>query len=820
MAYGLPRRHFRHLVNRRMHRLALAVDRAIRAMREAFAPPSQDATCRREGLYALLAGGRRAVCVEGLESRTLLSNTWFVATWGSDKNPGTIIAPFRTVQQAADVAYGGDTVEIRAGTYRETVTPRHSGSSSAPIVFEAYNGESVTISGADPIGGWTNTGGGIWKAAMPVDLGEGNNQLFVDGRMINEARWPNTSLDPSHPTLARASSATHSGDSATIYDPSLTQPNGFWDGAVIHFTPGQEWTSQTGTITSSGPGYISFSYLSLDKYEQPSAGNPYYITGTFKALDAAGEWYRDPRSGQVYAAMPSSDNPASHDVEAKERAYAFDLSGQHDITIRDVNVFAATINTDSGSYDTVINHITAQYTSQFLMLPHGWDVPAHTGIQLSGADSVLENSSIAFSAGDGVMVAGANSRVTNNLIHDVDYDASDNAAIRVTASGTEIDHNTIYNAGRSGIVHTASGLKILYNVVHDVGLQTTEAGGIYTVHTSGGGTEIAYNEIYNMHSGGYGQTALFLDNYSNDYVVHDNIVWNVDTALKLNYTCNNDNIYNNTLAGTQYSVFTNLQGDWNGTQLYNNVFSDKAVFNRGASAWDNVTTAAAGRGTGSFTAGVGGTVAVDPAPSVSHSPTPSTNSSGSHPSTGGSGAQSSSTGSGAQSSSTGSGTGSDSTTTLTIPFTGPLPWNTTAPVVASQGASASAAPMTGPMPAPAPSTAKEWSALLSADRAAIKQAVAQRQKQFSAWAALNRADAAALVLAEHELSAARQAARASRAELPPVGMSDLIAKLDAIRQEMAATALAIANGRKTDFTGIKFAQQKLAADLKVMHKTH
>ena len=71
---------------------------------------------------------------ESLEPRLLLSS-YFVSTSGDDGNPGTLGAPFRTIQQAANVADAGDTVFIRGGTYRESVRPAHSGTASNPITF-------------------------------------------------------------------------------------------------------------------------------------------------------------------------------------------------------------------------------------------------------------------------------------------------------------------------------------------------------------------------------------------------------------------------------------------------------------------------------------------------------------------------------------------------------------------------------------------------------------------------------------------------------------------------------------------------------------
>jgi hypothetical protein len=54
----------------------------------------------------------------------------------TDTGTGTAAAPYCTVQPAADAAVAGDTVHIASGTYRGGVTVSHSGTSTAPIVFE------------------------------------------------------------------------------------------------------------------------------------------------------------------------------------------------------------------------------------------------------------------------------------------------------------------------------------------------------------------------------------------------------------------------------------------------------------------------------------------------------------------------------------------------------------------------------------------------------------------------------------------------------------------------------------------------------------
>jgi hypothetical protein len=86
--------------------------------------------------------------LEGLEDRRLLS-TYFVATNGSDRNPGTQAQPFGTIQHALNVAsQPGDTIDVRGGTYHEKITFPHSGSAAGGyITLQAYPGEHPVLNG-------------------------------------------------------------------------------------------------------------------------------------------------------------------------------------------------------------------------------------------------------------------------------------------------------------------------------------------------------------------------------------------------------------------------------------------------------------------------------------------------------------------------------------------------------------------------------------------------------------------------------------------------------------------------------------------------
>ena len=92
--------------------------------------------------------------------KNLATNLIYVATTGSDTNPGTAAAPYRTIQQAATAAKAasrsgiGSQIIIMPSTYRESVSfVADSGSLLAPVVFSAATNGTVTLSGADA---WTN----------------------------------------------------------------------------------------------------------------------------------------------------------------------------------------------------------------------------------------------------------------------------------------------------------------------------------------------------------------------------------------------------------------------------------------------------------------------------------------------------------------------------------------------------------------------------------------------------------------------------------------------------------------------------------------
>ncbi|HSJ53282.1 MAG TPA: right-handed parallel beta-helix repeat-containing protein [Anaerolineae bacterium] len=111
------------------------------------------------------------------------------ALTGSNLNPGTASAPWRTIQKAADTVVSGSTVHVRPGRYQERVRVTRPGRAGAPIVFQAR--------GIVRVRGFTILADDIAVRGFEItgtpDLWDDGVGIFVDARRClledNEIRY-------------------------------------------------------------------------------------------------------------------------------------------------------------------------------------------------------------------------------------------------------------------------------------------------------------------------------------------------------------------------------------------------------------------------------------------------------------------------------------------------------------------------------------------------------------------------------------------------------------------------------------------------------
>src|SRR5438270_5957889 len=66
---------------------------------------------------------------------------------GSDRAPGTLLAPLLTIQQALNEAGPGTVIHLAGGTYSQNVATRTDGTASQPIVIQGPSAGTATLFG-------------------------------------------------------------------------------------------------------------------------------------------------------------------------------------------------------------------------------------------------------------------------------------------------------------------------------------------------------------------------------------------------------------------------------------------------------------------------------------------------------------------------------------------------------------------------------------------------------------------------------------------------------------------------------------------------
>lgn len=530
------------------------------------------------------------------------ANTYYVATTGSDSNPGTLAQPFLTIQKAANTVAAGDTVDIFGGMYRETVTMQQSGTSDARITFQPYQNQQVTITGLDVFtNAWTPYSGKIYQTTTTGKP----TQLFHNGQLVSEARYP--AAGQNNPLKAAYYNAT-AGNATSLTDTAhIGGGANHWTGYQLTAIPNPQYRAESQTITTQAGSVLNFAAMGY----APSARIPYYITGGIKALVANRQWTFRASDGAIFLQTPGGGNPTGQTVEVRNRDAGIVFNGHSYINVTGLQLKAASISMGSAgqygqnpsSYNR-IDHCQILYPSSY---------GGGSGIHVSGdghgrpVSNTIRNSEIAYSWGCGVSVyGGIDNTVRNNVIHDVNWMGAQSQCgvyILNTAS-TTIDHNTIYNTGRAGIEipGTASGVTntnyaVSYNDISRFGFLTKDTGAIYTFANDAGDATIDHNVIHDSRVsaiGGSGDTTLagiYLDNAGTAYAtsghtVSHNVIYNVPDAVVTNKPSSNNTISSNTFwNNSRGAMFAGFSGSYS-VETNNNISNSNSFL--GSNVHDNL----------------------------------------------------------------------------------------------------------------------------------------------------------------------------------------------------------------------------------------
>lgn len=410
------------------------------------------------------------------------THTYHVSTTGSDADDGSFLRPFRSLQHCHAVAASNAVCEIARGLYRESVTVSHDGART----FRGHAG--VVVSGLDRLDGlhWTSTSQRcVFRAKVNASLSP-ISQLFYDGKLMVEARWPN--LDIAHNNVgdsAMAPSAWRKVGKGSAYgrvaDPAL-RVNFSWAGALATLNVAHQWNTWTRIVTKHNSSNGTFEYpmdlpglAGHDPTQFPSQAriwdgcnrekcNQYFLSGKREALDVPGEWFHDAGNGLLYFYPPQAplikarESPdecvvPEGSLEYKARDYAFTASGKANVTLENIAFKGATLHLTDCT-DCVLRNLTLRFPTydrevKELNVPKG----AVATTTVDGTGMSLTNITLTQSSNNGLVLRGDNSSLDNCLISFTDWLGSlTYRPLGVIGNQLSVRHCTVHDFGNAGVV--------------------------------------------------------------------------------------------------------------------------------------------------------------------------------------------------------------------------------------------------------------------------------------------------------------------------------------------------------------------------------
>lgn len=518
---------------------------------------------------------------------------WFVSPTGSDSNDGSRAAPYLTFTRAVQALLPGDTLWLRSGTYRETLTPLRSGAPGNPITFAAYPGETATLSGCDVVNGpWQTYSGPVQTTVATQRV----MQLFANGRRMNLARYPDQTPDQNMLSYTNwtptVTSSPRKGVGLVTFPAMPNQPDNYWVGGCYSGRNGTDpFTAARGDIIASTNNTITLTNLSywwsVDVNAASAVGSGCgYIINHLNALDAPAEWYWG--GSNLYFYPPTDTVLTQSVVEARTRLWGCNFSNQTDLVVEGLTFSAASLYLGGSSRCRATNCsllFPAPWSNYTFTNNHDYGGPedGSCGVYVSGTSNRVSRCCLAHSWGSGLRLEGTNNVLEDSLLEDINWLGRRMAPVQALGLGNSIVRNTLRRCAQAGIDggnRTVGfqnvGYQILAcsNLITDIGLLTADCGFFY-INSQGDArpvnATVAYNTCLRTSADPF-TMGIYFDNGTCGGSIHHNVVYigtNCDQGIYLHNTAAQSDIsvYNNTLivgngkattCGGQFTSLSNI----------------------------------------------------------------------------------------------------------------------------------------------------------------------------------------------------------------------------------------------------------------------
>ena len=393
----------------------------------------------------------------------------------SKPGDGSANKPFKTIAQAAKVMQKGDVCYIHAGTYRENLITKSSGTDSKPITFRPFNNDVVIISATEKVEGWELYKDNIYlKRGVEMNLGAGNN-VFFNGQKMQLARWPNrTGSDPYELDARYINQEKGTWSMSFISNDEIQDID--WTGGIIHYLGAHSGCSWERTITGYDRDLHRVHFATLpDQWPFGSTHSPFrfenghrgifFLMNKLEALDAPNEWYYDAREKVLYVCTPDGTSPNDAHIEITARTNSAEIKNDF-IRFENLNFFGGMV-TITGS-NNQLARCMVKHGSDRLVTDLKGAAMNDAAIQILGGDqNLIEKCVLESGTLNGIYLdsRAEDNLVQNNIIQYFNTIGIHAGLVNSGGAGNKFLRNSLYGSARDGVKVYGDNSEFGYNHV-------------------------------------------------------------------------------------------------------------------------------------------------------------------------------------------------------------------------------------------------------------------------------------------------------------------------------------------------------------------
>ncbi len=444
--------------------------------------------------------------------------------------PGTRIATLEAGIEAARQS-GVKMIDVAPGEYFVEKTILLDSKDNGLALRAKEPGKAILMGGRR-ITDWQKDGDHFYSVEIP-DVKEGRwdfRMLIVNGRICPRARWPKTGRlthesrfdvpwmsttgggwkrKPTHEELTTLT--FKSADLNENFEPKNAEVTVYhmWDESMVGV---KSIDRMTNTIAfSSEMGHPAGAFGVHD----------YVVWNLREGMNEPGQWYLDRAAGKVVYWPQAGEDMSAATVYAPVVESIVRIDGAKNVTLQGLTLTVTNTPLKAGGFGAgnFDGAVRVNKSNDCKLLNLKVFNVAGQGVKVSGGGTAVEGCHIHDVGACGIQ--GEKIRIVNSHIHHIGRMYP--SAIAISSGGNSvISHNDVHDCPYSAIICGGEGGMVEYNRISRAMLELHDGGAIYMF--AGKGSVMRGNFAFDIpDTGGYGASAYYLDERSEDCLVEKNV---------------------------------------------------------------------------------------------------------------------------------------------------------------------------------------------------------------------------------------------------------------------------------------------------------